>query len=191
MLYVPDLRLGSLEDVQIGIHTAIEADLGGIIQSEQGLQHFIFLHNARVPTWICDNHNHVFAFWHKALQEGYILPESTLVHIDQHTDLGTPTAFPMKNKKCTMNNVGSCFFETLETVEKYTNTVLTIADFIVPALSTGLISEALMITGEDRDGAGLFSWQNNQLTKSTIPFCMPDKTQKSLIVDLDLDYFSQ
>lgn len=87
-----------------------------------------------------------------------------------------------------MNNVGICGFENLEAVQEYTNTVLTIADFIVPALSTGLLSEALMVTGEDREGVNSFIWEDNQLTKVQNT---KYKVQNTLIVDLDLDYFSQ
>jgi hypothetical protein len=67
-----------------------------------------------------DNHNHAFAFWHEALAKGFIQEGGLLVHIDQHTDLATPIALPIKG-------VGA---------EEYTNTILTIADFIVPALAT-------------------------------------------------------
>lgn len=44
-------------------------------------------------------------------------------------------------------------------IENYTNTVLTIADFIIPALATGLLSEALMVTGEDMQTARSYVWQ--------------------------------
>ena len=116
------------------------------------MKHFIFLRNARVPTWICDNHNHVFAFWHDAREKGYIQSRSRLVHIDQHTDLATPTSFLVPQNS--------------EEAQLYANTVLTIADFIVPALASGIISEALMVTGEDKDGVGTFIWKENQLIKA-------------------------
>ncbi|MEI6712101.1 MAG: UPF0489 family protein [bacterium] len=132
--------------MKISNYTAIETYVGKILRSGKGLEHFIFLKNARVPTWICDNHNHAFTFWYHALQKGYIQAGSRLVHIDQHTDLATPMALPIQNTKskiyndvnkknsslCTLNSV----FCTLQEVEEYTNTVLTIADFIVPALAT-------------------------------------------------------
>ena len=76
----------------------------------------------------------------------------------------------------------------MEEVQEYANTVLTIADFIVPALTTGLLSEALMITWEERDGVNSFAWEDNKLVKTTNSKL---QTQNSLIVDLDLDYFSQ
>lgn len=102
-------------------------------------------------------------------------------------------------------------FCTLEEVEDYTNSVLTIADFIVPALSTGLISEALMVTGEDMHASRSFVWQMNNddlayrqagwimnnegslIKKSAQLWTINDKieTPKSLILDLDIDYFSQ
>lgn len=81
-------------------------------------------------------------------------------------------------------------FDTLEEVENYTNSVLTIADFIVPALSTGLISEAVMVTGEERYGAGVFVWEDNKLIKKSSK--LTTNNQKlTTIVDIDLDYFSQ
>lgn len=155
------------------------------------MKHFIFLRNARVPTWICDNHNHAFTFWHEAQKKGYIQSGSRLVHIDQHTDLATPTVLPIQNTKSKIHNdineknPSLC---TLSEVEEYANTVLTIADFIVPALATGLLSEALMVTGEDKDGVGTFIWKENQLVKIQRD---EKKVYSSLIVDLDLDYFSQ
>ena len=48
---------------------------------------------------------------------------------------------------------------TNEEAENYTNSVLTIADFIIPALATGLISEAVMVTGEDVQTSRSYVWQ--------------------------------
>lgn len=126
-----------------------------------------------------DNHNHAFTFWCDALQKGYIQSGARLVHIDQHTDLATPIAFPSWHYPEE---------PTESMVEAYVNMDLTIADFIVPALATGLLSEALMVTGEDQEGVGTFIWEDNQLTKIQ---STKHKVQQSLIVDLDLDYFSQ
>lgn len=101
------------------------------------------------------------------------------MHIDQHTDLATPGNFPAwKHPEESHEGI----------VEEYTNTDLTIADFIVPALATGLVSEAVMVTGEERDGAGIFVWEGNQLKKIHSP---STSTPTSLILDIDLDYFSQ
>lgn len=48
-----------------------------------------------------------------------------------------------------------------------------------------------MVTGEDRDGAGIFRWENNELKKTSATstfYLLPPRT---IIVDIDLDYFSQ
>ncbi len=45
-----------------------------------------------------------------------------------------------------------------------------------------------MITGEDRNGAGTFVWEKDTLKKTEN---YEPKTYNSLIVDIDLDYFSQ
>ncbi len=83
------------------------------------------------------------------------------------------------------------YFNTLEEVEEYTNTDLTIADFIVPALSTGLIEEVLMVTGENVAGAGIFSWEGELKKHDSTNIPARIKDYPSIIVDIDLDYFSQ
>lgn len=182
-IYVPNLIEGILEDVQIWEYIAIETIVNDVIQSEAWLRHFIFLKNARVPTWISDNHNHAFTFWHDALQKWFIQPGSLLVHIDQHTDLSTPIAFPSWDHPQDATD---------KMVADYTNTDLTIADFIVPALSSGLLWDALIITGEDITGSGIFSWKNQELHKDDASDILQNMVKyPSIVVDLDLDYFSQ
>lgn len=181
-IYIPKLIEGDLDDVQISSDTyAIETLVWENLHSEKGLKNFIFLKNARVPTWICDNHNHAFVFWYDALQKWYIQKGSLLVHIDQHTDLATPKTLLIADEEF-------CWFKNLQDVQEYTNTVLTIADFIVPALANGLLAEALMVTGENKEGVNSFVWQDNKLQKT---IHHKPKTINSVIVDLDLDYFSQ
>jgi hypothetical protein len=71
------------------------------------------------------------------------------------------------------------------------NTDLTIADFIVPALATGIIAETLMVTGEEKTGVGLFSWEG-ELKKKTSEAILEHLTDyPSIILDIDLDYFAQ
>lgn len=180
-IVVPSLIEWTLDDVQTGTETVIETEVDGKIIAWKWLKHFVFLQDAKVPTWIMDNHNHAFAFWHDAFWQGWIEKWSLLVHIDQHTDLATPSNFPAWKRPKESNAV---------LVEKYTNTDLTIADFIIPALATGLISEAVMVTGEERDGAGLFIWEDEKLVKKS-PQLIIKNQQLTTIVDIDLDYFSQ
>lgn len=180
-IVVPSLITGTLDDVITGTETVIEWEVNGKMTAGKWLQRFVFLKNSRVPTWIMDNHNHAFAFWHEAYWKWYIQKWTLLVHIDQHTDLATPGNFPAwKHPEESHEGI----------VEEYTNTDLTIADFIVPALATGLISEAVMVTGEDMDASRSFVWEEEQLTKLP-PERKTNNEKLTTIVDIDLDYFSQ
>ena len=232
-IYVPSLIEWTMDDVKLWEQTVIEGEVEGKIIAGIWLEHLIFLKDARVPTWIMDNHNHAFAFWHDALAKWYIQMWSLLVHIDQHTDLATPLALPIQNAKFKVQNNGLLknsdkaplsrgvawnaggfesdnppievwiippldrgalgekvwTFSNLEEVEEYTNTILTIADFIIPAMANGLIAEALMVTGEDRFWAGFFGWEHNERVRKGAQITTLGK--RTLIVDLDLDYFAQ
>lgn len=194
-IVVPCLIWWTLDDVQLGDEIVIESDIDGKIVAGKWLKHFVFLKDAKVPTWIMDNHNHAFAFWHEALWKWWIQKWSLLIHIDQHTDLATPGNFPAwKHPEESHEGL----------VENYTNTDLTIADFIVPALATGLLSEAVMVTGEDMQTSRSYVWENKKeerirnkeagLTKKTstlLPWNLDLLPSRSIMVDIDLDYFSQ
>ena len=104
------------------------------------------------------------------------------MHIDQHTDLTTPGNFPAWKHPEESDEF---------LVEEYTNTDLTIADFIVPALATGLLQDALMVTGEEKTGAGIFSWNGELKKRNSDSIIVDIKSYPSIIVDIDLDYFSQ
>lgn len=180
---VPALKIWRLEEVILSDNIVIECDVDGDIIKGRGLKNLIELQGARVPTYIMDNHNHAYYFWHKTFSEGKIHSWATLIHIDQHTDLSIPLEMPrMNNETWIMKDWA------LEEIADYTNTVLTIADFIIPALASWLVSEALMITGEEQTWAGRFIWQDKKLVKTQNS---KHTTNNSLIVDLDLDYFSQ
>ncbi len=181
-IVVPSLIEWTLDDIQIWNETVIEWEVSGKIVAGKWLKHLVFLKNAKVPTWIMDNHNHAFAFWHEAYWKWWIKKWSFLVHIDQHTDLATPGNFPAwKHPEESYEDI----------VEEYVNTDLTIADFIVPALTTGLLQDTLMVTWEEKTGAGVFSWENKLQKRSSDTIMEHLGDYPSIIVDIDLDYFSQ
>ncbi len=84
-----------------------------------------------IPAFIIEEHNEAFYYWHAAIEKGYI-PDSgnTLFHIDHHDDLETGG----------YNRDFSVPFKSLEEIKKFTYEELGIADFIVPALYTGIFS---------------------------------------------------
>lgn len=181
-IVVPSLITGTLDDVIMGGETVIEGEVNGKMMSGKWLKNFVFLKDAKVPTWIMDNHNHAFAFWHEALWKWWIKKWSLLIHIDQHTDLATPGNFPAwKHPEESHEGI----------VEEYVNTDLTIADFIVPALATGIIAETLMVTWEEKIGVWLFSWKGELKKRSSEAILEHLADYPSIILDIDLDYFSQ
>lgn len=48
-----------------------------------------------------------------------------------------------------------------------------------------------MVTGEERGGAGVFIWENDRLIKKSSVLLLSSDLFPSIIVDIDLDYFSQ
>ena len=122
----------------------------------------------RIPVFIFDNHNHAFFFWHQALSDGKISEKAKLVHIDAHTDLNSPPYFLPTEQK---NN--------LEKIFEYTNFVLNVGNFILPAVHTGCIdSEIIMVNTE------------NALQKFT-PEKISLTPKQSIILDIDLDFWNE
>lgn len=129
-LCVPSLIKGNLDDVQIGEHTVFEDfDENDKLQSCIGLKNLLEFDWHGVPAILVDNHNHAFYFWYRAG-----LRNATLIHIDQHKDMRVPSE-PFTGK-------------TLQEAFKYTNEVLNVGDYIVPARATGIVGEIQFVTGE-------------------------------------------
>ena len=169
-LWVPDVVEGGLDDVEIGDQVVFEdfepsTGSGGAeheqLRSCVGLKHFVRMKHPTTgkPIVIVDNHNHVFYFWHEALAKGLIEKGATLVHIDQHKDMRKPP-------------VGVADLRPLRGVFEYTNTILNVGNYIIPAIEDGLVGKVISITSET-DLA-----QKPQ---------RPDKG--SVIVNVDLDFW--
>ena len=162
---VPSLTNGLLEDLKIGSDTVFEDfDENGNLKSCFGLQNFIRAELNGVPAIIFDNHNHAFYFWHESRGKGIIQDGTTLVHIDQHTDMRQPDSFLSPKDS-----------QDLEKVFKYTNSVLNVGNFIIPAQKTGLINQVIQIRSET-------SLQDFNPKRLTDP--------NNIILDLDLDLFA-
>ncbi len=48
-----------------------------------------------------------------------------------------------------------------------------------------------MVTGEEKTGAGIFSWNGELKKRNSDSIIVDIKSYPSIIVDIDLDYFSQ
>jgi hypothetical protein len=154
-LYVPALIDGSLDDVMEG-EEVVFADLDehGVLQQCKGLKHFVRTQCNGTETVIFDNHNHAFYFWYEALERGLIERGAGLLHVDQHKDMRRP----------------ELLFDGNDAFN-YTNQVLNVGNYIVPAVEEGLIGEVTLVTGE----AALL-----ELKKPDGPY----------IFNLDLDFFA-
>ncbi|MDD2916257.1 MAG: UPF0489 family protein [Candidatus Gracilibacteria bacterium] len=87
-LYVPSLIEGDFDDIAIGSEVVFEdMDEYGVLQSCRGLRNFVHMEWKGIPMVVFDNHNHALYFWYEALSHNQLGPHTTLVHIDEHSDL--------------------------------------------------------------------------------------------------------
>ncbi len=147
--------------------TSFAVEEEGVIRHCQGLKNFLLLQDAFRPQqkiYIFDNHNHAFYFWHLArLQNPSLRIPGTLIHIDQHRDSRIPAEFLSPTQAL-----------NLDEVFRYTQETLNVGNFIPPAFKTGLIDEIVLIDSE----------------KSLKEFNPSSLTDKSIILDIDLDFFA-
>lgn len=155
-LFVPSVIDGTFEDLRLGKQVVFEdEDEHGVLRSCAGLEHFVKMEWACVPTVVFDNHNHAFYFWYEALRQGVLRRGATLIHVDQHKDMREP-AEPFDGKD----------------VFAYTNEVLNVGNYIVPARDEGLLGDILLVTGESDLEQWDFIGEGNK------------------ILNIDLDYFA-
>jgi hypothetical protein len=166
-LYVPSLIDGCLEDVKAGPEIVFEdfddfRNLKGL-RPCTGLKHFLRTDWRGKPVYVCDNHNHAFAFWHLEAIRGAVRTGASLVHMDQHKDSRQPARF-LTNEQAHDPDV----------VFNYTNTVLNVGNFIPAALKTGLVAKVINLDSE----------------ASMREFDLSALETGNVIFDLDLDFFA-
>lgn len=111
-----------------------------------------------------DNHNHAYYYWMEARDKWIIWDSNTLYHIDQHADTRDNWKYLLKPDSLDLNKV-----------KDYTNNVLNVWNYIVPALEEGIISEIIQIRSE-------YDLQEYIDTKHSI--------SNNIILNLDLDFFA-
>lgn len=160
-LYVPSVIDGTLEDVQEGEEVVFsDHDDEGVLQNCKGLKHFVKTQFNGTPVVIVDNHNHVFYFWYEALAQGVLQRGASLVHIDAHKDARVP----------------EMLFEggDLEAVFRYTNEVLNVGNYIIPAQKEGLVGDIQFVTGEAALEDRSFTDKGNKILNVDLDFFAPD-----------------
>jgi len=177
---VSDIIDGGIADIKVGDEIVFEDfDERGELKSCKGLKHFIRMSHPKTgkPIVIVDNHNHVFYFWHEARKKGLIKNSVTLIHMDQHKDMRKPSDYLSKQDS-----------EDLKKVFEYTNSVLNVGNYILPAVRDGLIGKVIQIMGE------------NELISSSVgendPFGSAQgkhsrlRDGKSIILNIDMDFWA-
>jgi len=112
-------------------------DNRGVIATKEAI------HNEQKKViYIIDNHHHAFYCRYKSYHDGILPRWSTLIHIDQHSDLNELSLRGTKQSIVINRN------STTKEVATYTNTILDIGSFIIPALDSGIISDQIQVRSE-------------------------------------------
>ncbi len=125
-----------------------------------------------IPITVCDNHNHVLAFWYEAFLDGTIEKGAELIHIDEHSDL-----WANKNDIHIVENQDFAKLPRSEQDEKiyrFTNYECNVGNYIEPAIRDGLIGNIIRIENE---------YQVEEYMNYT--------PRKNSILNLDLDFFAE
>lgn len=158
-LFVPSIIEGSLEELRQGDEVVFaDFDENNNLQESKGLKFFLRSNYKGIPLIVMDNHNHAFYFWEEALAKGDLQKKAALVHIDGHKDMRSPEQ--------------AYEGQSLEDAFHFTNEILNVGNYIVPAIECGTIGEIQFVTSEAAlNDDSFFNKQNK-------------------ILNLDLDYFA-
>src|SRR3989338_9088753 len=90
-IFVAPLIEGTLDDLVVGKEIAFSEIQDGKELNYSGLKNFIYWQRPAQHIFIFDNHNHAFFFWCVALKNSWMKRRTTLINIDQHKDMRTPS----------------------------------------------------------------------------------------------------
>jgi hypothetical protein len=164
----------------------------------------------KIPIFVFEEHHEAFFVWNYAAKNKLIQRfGNTLLHVDEHSDMAVPH----------FNYSIKLIKDNLQKIYDFTYNELTIANFIVPAIYQGMYSQLYWLYQSNNEGRGtqkqilVCSHNGEGKTLSiklncnvgTLAFFNPDvknvlfnsiKTHdefpesKSVVLDIDLDYFS-
>lgn len=101
---------------------------------------------AKLPIWICENHDEVLYYIHRAIASRHIAFEGlTVLHFDSHPDLTVPVKM-----------AADAVFEQSELYEE-----ISIADWILPAVYAGHVSRVVWVKPPwaDQIREGMFNFK--------------------------------
>lgn len=161
-----------------------------------------------IPLFIMEEHHEAFYLWNYAvLNELIPATKNILLHVDEHSDFALPT---LSNSLNSLNG-------NLDKLYQFTYTELGIADFIIPAIYQGIFNELywlkqthnveqkevkkqifslkaegkVLFVTEEIKKAGLFNPDRKPVKNKLITIADTLKNEeKSVVLDIDIDYFS-
>lgn len=173
-LYIPsiiDLDIKHIDEVELQDDIEKIAfedfDFDDNLSTNYGLKNFYRIKIKSKEIILFDNHNHAFYFWCEAKKRWTIWKNNLLFHMDEHADTRDNNKIISKE---------DC--DDLEKVYTFTNEVLNVGDYIVPALQCWLIWEVIQI----RNTKNLEDYIENYYKNN-------HKKNNSIILNLDLDFF--
>ena len=164
-IFVPSLKkIETFDEIELWNEIVFE-DYGFDYQlsTNSGLKNFYEIEWRWKPLFLFDNHNHAYAFWYLARNRGVIWENNTLIHIDEHADTRDNNKHLLKPESY-----------DLEKVFHFTNYVLNVGDYIIPAQEEGIIWDIVQIRNE----SNLIDYLNGMFS-----------VWENIILNLDLDFF--
>ena len=141
-------------------------DFDGKLSTNYWLKNFYRFQMWWKEVVLFDNHNHAFYFWYEARSRKIIWDKNILIHIDQHADTRDNDKIISKSDS-----------KSLEKVFDFTNFVLNVWDYIIPAQKEGIIENIVQI----RNTKNLEDYLQNFSNR---------KNNSKIILNLDLDFFA-
>jgi hypothetical protein len=176
---VPVLRKGTLDDVKFNRKSMT-------VTGNPGLKEYIRIDSGTCPLYVFDSHNFALYAWAESSLEGAIHPGATLLHFDDHADAQIARRHLID-------------LSVLPEIAVYSKE-LNINQFIEPAVFSGLFTRTEYIAANfeaDRDrftastpDRSIPLHQTGMNGKIIRQFSEKEIDPKSLVVDIDIDYFS-
>ena len=164
-LYVPSLiEIDSFDKIKLWDEIVFEDyDFNNKLSSNKWLKNFYKIKWKNKDIYLFDNHNHAFYFWYLAKNEWIIWDNNTLIHIDEHADTRDNNKYLAKPDS-----------NDLKKVFEFTNNILNVWDYIIPAKEEGIIWDIIQI----RNTVNLEDYIK-----------IKDNLSWNIILNLDLDFF--
>ncbi len=166
-LYIPSLINAKIDDIllQNDKEKIAFEDFGfdDKLSTNYWLKNFYKIKWKNKDIYLFDNHNHAYFFWYLARKEWIIWDNNILIHIDEHADTRDNDKHLLKPDSFDLDKVFG-----------FTNKVLNVGDYIIPAQEEGIIWDIVQIRNE----TNLNDYLENK-----------DKYRDNIILNLDLDFF--